>query len=126
MAQLDSGITVYDINKQGMDMYDPLDVIAINVKVAEMAKEIYSREGSLKYWMLLSNENRDYTVFLFKDRDNISKFKKEFVETLVNRGDVLEIEKQENNSYEIWIREKFTHENKVYYFFDYNFGIIEI
>ena len=91
-----------------------------------MAKEIYSRKGSLKYWMLLSNENRDYTVFSFKDRDNINKFKKEFFETLTNRGDVLEIEKQENNSYEIWIREKYTKENKVYYFFDYSFGVIEI
>ena len=85
MASIDTGVSVYDINKQGMNMYDPLDRIALGVKVAAMAKDIYEREGSLKYWMLLSNENHDYTIFHFKDRDNINLFKKEFIETILNK-----------------------------------------
>ena len=127
MAQLiDTGITVYDINKQGMQMYDPLDRIALGVKVSNMAKDIFSREGSLNYWMLLSNENKDYTVFHFNDRDNKTLFQKEFIETILLRGDVTEIEVREDGNYEVWIRERDTQDNKLYLFFNYAFGVIEI
>lgn len=127
MGVIDTGISVYDINKQGMQMYDPLDRIALGVKVSEMAKDIYARQESLKYWMLLSNENRDYTVFCFSSKNNIASFEENFIDCLQNRGDVLFIEKLlVDGNYEIWIREKDTKENKVYYFFNYIWGVVEI
>ena len=47
------------------------------------------------------------------------------VPTLVNRGQVLSIDKQEDGNYEIWIRDPKTKENFVYYLFDYSYGIIK-
>lgn len=125
MAELDLGMNLYEFNKQGMNSYDPLDTIALGVKISELAKDLFARE-KLKYWMLLGYENRDFTIFNFLDRDNAKGFKKDFTETLTNRGKVLNIEKQPDGNYEIWIREVDSDENLVYYFFDYTEGVIEI
>lgn len=127
MAEVDLGMNLYEFNKQGMKVYDPLDRIALGVKVSDMAKEIFSREGTLKYWMLLNNEMKDYTVFHFNSRDNRSQFQKDFIETILNRGvNVTEIEKQPNGSYEVWVRDKETDEDKLYMFFNYEWGVVEI
>ena len=118
--EIDSGLTLYDMNKQAYQQEKPLDIIALHVKVKDMIKDIYNRK--IPYWMLLCKERGDYTVFIPLTEDGTYN---DMLETLSNRGQVLDISKQEDGNYEIWIRDKQTEENFVYYFFDYQFGIVK-
>lgn len=119
MAEIDLGMTLYDFNKEGMKQEKLLDAITLNRKVADMVKDIAARS---KYWMLLSNERKDYTIFIILTTEGTYN---EMMPTLRNRGDVLSIDKQEDGNYEIWIRDPDTKENFVYYLFDYTYGIIQ-
>ena len=121
---VDLGVTLYDLNKQAIAKEPPLDVIAFNIKIAEMVKELTNK----KYWMLLNKERADYSVFVIEHPDKIRKLTEELSVTLTNRGQIISITKQEDedNKYEIWIRDYNTRENFAYYLFDYTFGIITI
>ena len=119
MAEIDLGMNLYQFNQQGMAQEKPLDAIEFNIKVTEMVEDIATRS---KFWMLLSNERKDYTVFIILTTEGTYY---EMIPTLRNRGEVLSIDKQEDGNYEIWIRDPDTKENFVYYLFDYTFGIIQ-
>ena len=118
--EIDTGVSMYEINKNLMKEDKPLDPIAINIAVQKAAKEILN--SFKKYWMLLCRERNDYTVFII----NGYKLEKELKETLLNRGYLLSIDKQDDGNFEIWIRDSETRENFVYYLFDYTFGVIEV
>lgn len=120
--EIDSGFTLYDMNKQAFAQEKPLDIIALNIKVDNMFTDIMKRKNPSSYWMLLCRERNDYTVFIPL---TLSGSKTEMIECLQNRGNVLSIDKQEDGNYEIWIRDTDTKENFVYYFFDYKFGVIK-
>ena len=98
----------------------PLDVIALQVSVKKMITDIYERK--IPYWMLLCRERNDYTVFIPLTLEGTYK---DMLETLQNRGEVLDIEKQEDGNYEIWIWDSSTKDSFAYYFFNYEFGIIQ-
>ena len=117
---INTGMTLYDMNKQLIAKEPPFDSILLNKKVKNMVTDIIERKK--QYWMLLCNERKDYTVFIPLTLEGTVK---ELIETLLNRGEIISIEKQEDNNYEIWIRDPDTQENFVYYFFDYTFGIIK-
>ena len=118
--EIDSGLTLYDMNKQAYSQEKPLDVIALHIKVDNMISDLYATKKP--YWMLLCKERSDYTVFIMlTEKGTVA----EMLTTLQNRGEVLDIDKLEDGNYEIWIRDPDTKENFVYYFFDYEFGIIK-
>ena len=122
MAEITLG-NLYDFNKQAMKQEKPLDIIALNIALEKLSKDLYERSVQGKvYWMLLSNERKDYTVFIILTEKG---FLNELLPTLQNRGQVLSIDKQDDGNYEIWIRDPETEENFVYYLFDYSFGIIK-
>lgn len=123
MANVDLGMSLYDLNKQMLANEKPLDIIQFNRKVEEMVHDIskQAEDGKL-YWMLLCHERRDYTIFIVLTTDGTIK---EMKPTLMNRGSVLSIDKQEDGNYEIWIRDENTKENFAYYLFDYSFGIVQ-
>lgn len=81
-------------------------------------------KSDIKYFMLLSNERKDYTVFnVIKDnREDASiTFSNEVFECLENRGTIKEFDiKQDSNAIEIWIDDAF------YALFPYDLGVIEI
>ena len=118
--EIDSGLTLYDMNKQAMQQEKPLDAIAFHIKVDDMITDLFDIHKP--YWMLLCRERNDYTLFIMLTIDGT---KSEMIETLHNRGEILSIDKQKDGNYEIWIRDPNTKENFVYYFFDYSFGIIK-
>lgn len=123
MAEVDLGLNLYDFNKKAMSQLPPLDPIEFNKKTSALVKDIYSRTKEDKYyWMLLNNERRDYTVFIPLTEEGTLE---ELRPTLQNRGMVLDITKQPDDNYEIWIRDPATQENFVYYLFDYTFGVIK-
>ena len=78
-----------------------------------------------KYWMLLCHERRDYTVFNLQGEVTVRNINKDLIDCLKNRGIVLAIDKQPDGAYEIWIRDKKTKDNVIYYLFNYEFGVIE-
>ena len=119
---VDLGVTLYDLNKQAMSKEPPLDVIAFNIKMSKMAEKLVNK----KYWMLLCNDRKDYSVFKIDNPDNKRKLIDEVSITLHNRGEILSIAEQEDGNFEIWIKDFNTREAFVYYLFDYTFGIITI
>ena len=122
MAEISLG-DLYSFNKQGMAQESPLDPILLFNKARETVIDILTVKDT-KYWMLLCNERKDYTIFnlIAPDADSFSA---DLVETLKNRGLVLSIDKQEDGNFEIWIRDPDTKENFVYYLFNYNYGVVE-
>ena len=119
-------ITLYDFNKINMAQIKPYDPIVLYKRCQEIAKEIYDA-GDKKvsnYWMLLCRERNDYTVFCIKQ--SLNELISALQDCFMNRGHVLDITKQPDNNYEIWIRDFDTNENVVYYLFDYNSAIIEV
>jgi len=117
---IDLGITLYDMNKQLMSKEKPLDPIEFASLIKRITKEMFNSDA--KYWMLLSNERKDYTVFHLITPEGIIN---ELKITLNNRGEILSIDEQESGAFEIWIRDSYTKECFVYYLFDYTFGMIE-
>lgn len=121
--EIDSGLTLYDMNKQCYSKEKPLDPIGLNQGITKMIEDIINRKKpSHPYWMLLCRERNDYTLFIIFTKEGTIN---EMIPTLTNRGEILDIEKQEDGNYEIWIRDIITKEVFAYYFFDYSFGIIQ-
>lgn len=120
MAELDLGLNLYDMNKQAYSQEKPLDPLELNIATTKMIETIM--ETKKPYWMLLCRERNDYTVFIPLTKEGTIH---ELIPTLNNRGQVLDIQKQEDGNYEIWIRDIETQENYCYYFFDYSFGVIQ-
>jgi hypothetical protein len=119
--EIDTGLSIYEINKNLMKEEKPLDPIAINIAIKKVTDGILS--SFKKYWMLLCRERNDYTVFIITGSN---KLKNELKETILNRGKLLDISQQEDGNFEIWIRDSETEENFAYYLFDYTFGVIEV
>lgn len=124
MSEITLG-NLYDFNKSAMSQLKPLDVIAFNTLTDELSSFIYDKSiaENKTYWMLLNNERRDYTIFIPLTKEGILP---ELRETLTNRGLVLDIaRKEDEDAYEIWIRDDQTNENFVYYMFDYTNAVIK-
>ena len=122
-------ITLYDFNKENMAQINPYTKQDLEKLCDQVAEHIWGdcfdkNPGDKTYWMLLCRERNDYTVFCIKD--SMVELADAIKDCLVNRGQVLDITKQEDGNYEIWIRDYLTRENVVYYLFDYNSAIIEV
>ena len=112
----------YDFNKVNMAQIKPYDPIALNRICQRAVDDIW--QTLTPYWMLLCRERNDYTVFRLKESKE--EFFSALKECLTNRGKVLDITKQEDGNYEIWIRDFDTDENVVYYLFNYTNAVIEV
>ena len=120
---------LYDLNKQACAQLKPLDKFLLNGKKTVVID--FMNKTSNSYYMLLNKENADYTVFhlINKEKSNRKEIANILIdECCINRGQVLSIEKTEDNSaIEIWIQTGET-DNTVlcYYFFPYDPAIIEV
>ena len=123
---MDNSINLYDFNKVNMAQIKPYDVITLNRICKKTVEDVWNRPviKDYSYWMLLCRERNDYTVFRLEN--NKEEFYSALLECLSNRGKVLDITKQPDNNYEIWIRDFDTDENVVYYLFNYSNAIIEV
>lgn len=127
MAEIELG-NLYDINKELMKNEKPLDPVAFSSKVNKIAREMFTvcENNDKHYWMLLCNERRDFTLFNIIASKEIAYIVNELKPTLLNRGSILSVDKQEDGTWEIWIRDTVTKENFVYYLFQYDDAVIEI
>lgn len=122
MANVEMG-NLYDMNKEIMKSQKPLS----KTKLREAKNKLKLFFLTDKYFMLLCHERRDYTIFnISKENSSTEKSAKILVdECLVNRGEVLSIEKTEDDlAYEIWIRNE--EDVFCYYLFPYTQGVIEV
>lgn len=127
MAEINLG-NLYDFNKEAMKNEKPLDPVQFNLKTNEISDVMLhdAEDYDKHYWMLLCHERRDYTLFNVIAAEDNEFIVKEIRPTLLNRGQILAIDKQPDGAWEIWIRDSETEENFVYYLFQYNNGVIEI
>ena len=115
--------TLYDINKSIVEK----NIKPLTKKELQNKKELiinYINQTNNKYYMLLCNDRKDYTVF---HKNEITEEKLENIlidECLPNRGETKSIELTETkDAIEIWISTKW--ESYCYYFFPYDAAIIE-
>ena len=86
--------TVYDINKNLMKNEKKLSSPALTNKLKKVTQ--FFKEGQM-YYMLLCHEMRDYTIFRIIDsQSSAEKATQELKECLLNRGEVLSLDKEEN------------------------------
>lgn len=116
----------YEINKQLVEKnLNELSQEQINEKKEKIANFI--KEKNNKYYMLLCNERKDYTVFTLtnKQEKNIETSKVLVDECLMNRGKIKAIDKtKDNQAIEIWL--SMNKESFCYYFFPYDEAIVEV
>lgn len=126
MADFSMG-TLYDLNKAQMVKEEPFKPNSLR---KALKKEIvpFVLAAKDKYFLLLCKERSDYTVFAFENKGD-GAFKNAIdglEECLLNRGNVLSIDrfKEVNDAVEIWV--KIDDEACMYYFFPCDDFIIEV
>lgn len=117
--------TLYDLNK-GVIQQQP-DLTAEQITEKRTLVENFIRETKNKYYMLLCNDRRDFTVFTLLDgEDKSAKAAFEMVdECLIPRGIIKDIDKTvDGYAIEIWL--SIDDEIYCYYFFPYDNAIVEV
>lgn len=114
---------LYEINQSAYTREPSMTREAVEEKKKEIAN--YFQNHSNTYFMLLCNERKDYTVIKLNHSNNqcAEDAAAAIIECLSNRGEIVEIEKQDNGAYECWIkRSKLAH---MYALFPYDAAVIE-
>ena len=125
MAEVSLG-TLYDLNKSAMSQVKPMS----KEKLDEAQKEIadWFNWGIDAYAMLLCRERYDFTVFHLYETANVNPpvlAAEEAIGCLTDRGEILSIEKTNDNvAWECWV--KIDDEAFVYYLFPYDNAVIEV
>lgn len=125
MKTADSGLTLYEANKQIMEQVGKplshLELAAIQNKL-----EDWFNWQIDCYAMLLCHERRDYTIFHLYENQNPNPpaiAAKELLLCLKDRGEILSIEENEDKAWEIWLR--IDSSLCCYYLFNYDEAVIE-
>lgn len=122
--------SLYDVNKQLMEKEPEID--DANLQLAKEHLRIWlANNFKQKYFMLLCHELRDYTLFnLDKTNtwavahyENIQFAASDIIECMINRGDLISIEDQPDNTWEFWIRNR--EGCFAYYLFPYGEAVLE-
>lgn len=125
--------SLYDLNKVIMMHEVALTQEQIENKKDELHDWIYENVAQ-KYFMLLCNEQRDYTIFNL-NKDNsvdaqlwggmgaVTDATNDVIECLTNRGELLAADAQPDGTWEFWIRS--ADECFAYYFFPYGNAVLE-
>lgn len=123
MAEIDSGMTVYDFTKKGMANFSKLSKKNLEAAIFRLRK--YVENTNNRFYMLLCNDRRDFTVFRLKEKELKNRVHAiaDLIECCQNRGDIIEINEDENGGMEIWL--KINGEAFAYYFFPYDEAVIE-
>ena len=114
--------TIYDLNKSALATAKALNITEeFETKKDKFIEYLIEKDSA--YYMLLCNEQKDYTIFhQYTMNANIETWIA-LQECLENRGDLLSFEPtQDGVAYEIWLR--IEDEIFVYYFFPYDDAII--
>lgn len=119
MADVGMG-TLYDMNKNIIKQQGKLSKKAFKDGIALIKQYFIDKDNT--YYMLLCNENKDYTVF--RIIDSFEEAEAAIRDCLVNRGDTYSITHDKNGGVEIWL--EIENEMYCYYLFPYDTAIIEV
>lgn len=119
-TQQESGISLYTMNQSLMEGQPVLDEHQLH-KGRKLIDKFF-KQSSNKYFMMLSNERKYYTVFNFlSGKDDTREAADQVINCLMNIGGIKSIEiTADKVAIEIWI------DTDVYYLFPYDLGVIEI
>ena len=123
--------TLYDLNKGLVQQNE----IKLSEGILNSKKEVIKNflvKANNNYYMLLSNERKDYTIFTMGSNDGYTYEDKSkrlvsilVDECLVNRGEIRGIDiTKDKGAIEIWM--SIEEESYVYYFFPYDTAIINM
>lgn len=126
--EMDSGMTLYEFNKTAMATQEPMT----EGKVKEALEGIlapYIKETGGKYYMLLNNENHYYTLWDMVSRKLDPQFSEraaaDIIDVILSTvGCLYSVARDENGAIEIWVKNYSDNELYVYYFFNYDEGVI--
>ena len=127
MSEIGMG-TLYDLNKMAVEKGE----VALVGEMLEEKKELimeFLKDTNAIYYMLLSNERKDYNIFRNEmrnfDEEKLKFEISELMECLLNRGLIKGIDlTKDEQAIEIWL--SIDEEAFVYYFFPYDNAVIEI
>lgn len=135
MSEIEMG-TLYDLNKNLVQKNE----IKLTEAMLNSKKEIiknYILKSDNTYYMLLSNERKDYTIFTMLTPESTANYVYSYEEKskklasvlvdecLMNRGEIRGIDlTKDKDAVEIWM--SIDGESYVYYFFPYDIAIIDI
>lgn len=121
MAEI-QGNNLYEINRQ-LSQSESIMGAAVRKKKQEELR-LWFRDGIDTYAMLLCHDRRDFT--LFRVIESPADAAGILFECLDNRGQVVSIDKTEDDkAWEIWIRVE-DEKDYCYYLFCYDLAVIEV
>ena len=122
--KIDTGMSLYDLNKQGYAQLLPYDETQIQDAIAWINE--FSDKNKGKYYMLLCKEISYYTVFEkdFLEYDCLS-LGHGVIECLDNVGTIHGIDDNGEGALEIWVK---TSDEEVYcmLLFNYDVGVVKV
>ena len=122
--------TLYDMNKQLMEKEPDLTQEELQL-TKENLRSWFTHNFKEKYFMLLCHELRDYTLFnldktstwAIANPSTIMQTANDVLECMTNRGDIIRINQEGDNVWELWIRNR--DGCFAYYLFPYANAVIE-
>jgi hypothetical protein len=121
---LDTGLTLYDVNKQLVSQLP--DYTEEQLEEAIKTIDSYIQEFKASYYMLLNKEIGYYTILhitnCYVDEPLCCS---EALECVKDHGTIKSVARTENDAIEIWFKQKHTGDIYVMYFFAYDGGVIE-
>lgn len=114
-------MNIYEVNQMAYNSLPPIakeDILAQTKRVQE-----FLQANPSKYYMLLCNECKYYTLFTFTDGFKFKEMANEIIDIIISLGDIVSIEFNETD-FEVWVKDEET--SHVFYFFNYEPGVIEV
>lgn len=112
---------LYDLNKSALASAKGINPLEAIENQSENLTNFFTKG---KYFMLLCNELKDYTVFCLTTLKKIQNAKDELQVCIENRGELLGLDPTEDGiAFELWLR--VDGKIYVYYLFPYDAAIIE-
>ena len=119
-------MTLYDFNKAGYGSLPDMDEIALNQASVHVKEFLEQKTPFSKYWLLLSNENKYYTIFHRNSNTfSFNDLTSEVMNIVQDLGGIKSIELDDGGSaLEFWI--KYNGECSLFLLFPYDRGVIEV
>ena len=112
---------LYDLNKTIMGTLEPFDMKESIKILSDYFFELYKEDKISTNYMLLSAEDRDFTVFRFRGLElRIDEMVNEILEVVESRGVVKDVTKNDDATVDIWV------DDRLYKLFDFDWGVIEV
>ena len=116
-------MNMYEMNKVGYAGLPEMTVEEVKNSIPLIRK--YLSDNSGKYYMLLNNESKYYTVFAFTDESRFKDMAQEIISIVLPLGQIKSIElSNDGMAVEFWIM--YDGECRVFYLFNYDRGVIEV